>query len=184
MFVLNVIANIDYEMKKYILVLLTVLLSLNTHAQEERKIPEKLPTKFENSYTFPLGSKILLELKEKKNGKYEYRVLNVEKIEGYYSFEANENLFDENQKKNTVEIYFMGAFYNEGKEDKDWKTLLMMRNNLENPIDYKADIKYYFKEEFENTSIVGAFPNAKTNEIWTHKIDFITLYNFENLKIK
>ncbi|MFV0390786.1 MAG: hypothetical protein ACK5KP_02705 [Paludibacteraceae bacterium] len=171
-------------MKNLIWTLLIGLFSINIQAQESLNIPEKFPTKFQNSFTFPLGSKIMLELKEKKNGKYEYRVLSIEKIEGYYSFEANENLFEENPKENTVEIYFMGAFYNEGNEDKDWKSLLMMRNNLKEPINYKADIKYYFKDEFENTSIVGAFPNAKTNEIWAHKIDFITLYDFEKLKVK
>lgn len=169
-------------MKNLILILLINIFSINIQAQQKLNIPEKLPTNFENSFSFPLGSKVLLELKEKKNGQYEYSVVSVEKVEGYYSLESDKNLFDENPKENTVEIYFMGAFYNEGKEDKDWKSLLMMRNNLKKPLNYKADIKYYFKENFENTSIVGAFPNAKTNEIWAHKIDFITLYDFEKLK--
>lgn len=171
-------------MKKLLLILLINFICLNIHAQKKLNVPEKFPTNFENSFTFPLGSKILLELKEKANGKYDYSVISIEKIEGYYSFEADENLFDEKPQVNTVEIYFMGAYYNDGKDDKDWKSLLMMRNNIKNPINYKADIKYYFKDDFENTSIVGAFPNAKTNEIWAHKIDFITLYNFEKLKIK
>lgn len=171
-------------MKKLILILLTNIFCLSIQAQRKLNVPEKFPTKFENSFTFPLGSKVLLELKEKKNGKYEYSVLSIEKIKGYYSLEAGENLFEENPKENTVEIYFMGAYYNKGKEDKDWKSLLMIRNNLKEPISYKADIKYYFKEDFENTSIVGAFPNAKTDEIWAHKIDFITLYDFEKLKLE
>ncbi|WP_343914904.1 hypothetical protein [Aquimarina litoralis] len=171
-------------MRKLTLILIIGLLSFNIQGQEKRKIPDKFPTEFHSSFTFPLGSKIMLELKERKDGKYEYRVLSVDKIEGYYSFESGENLFELKPNENTVEILFMGAFYNEGKEDKDWKTLLMMRNNLKTPINYKADIKYYFKEEFENTSIVGAFPNVKTNEIWAHKIDFITLYDFVDLKME
>lgn len=78
----------------------------------------------------------------------------------------------------------MGAFYNEGKEDKDWKTVLKVRNNLKNPIKYKADIKYYYSDKFENTSITGAFPKAITNEIWGNKIDFIIVYDFEKLNLK
>tara|TARA_R110002012_G_scaffold321359_1_gene548834 strand:- start:227 stop:790 length:564 start_codon:yes stop_codon:yes gene_type:complete len=178
----TVVANMN-KMKKLTLILLIGLLSFSAQAQEDRKIPDKFPTEFDSNFTFPLGSKIILELKKKKNGKYEYSVLSVDKIEGYYSLESDENLFEPKPKENTVEIFFMGAFYNEGKEDKDWKTLLMMRNNLKTPINYKADIKFYFKEEFENTSIVGAFPNVKTNEIWAHKIDFITLYDFVDLKM-
>lgn len=169
-------------MKNLLLILVIHFSCLNIQAQQKSNVPEKFPTTFENSFTFPLGSKILLELKETKNGKYDYRIINIERVDGYYSFEADEDLFTENPKENTVEIYFMGAYKNDGKEDKDWKSLLMIRNNLKNPINYKADIKYYFKEDFENTSIVGAFPNAKTQEIWAHKIDFITLYDFEKLK--
>lgn len=169
-------------MKNLLLILLINIFTINIHAQQKMNVPEKFPTNFENSFSFPLGSKILLELKEKKKGKYEYRVVSFEEVDGHYSFKADKNLFDENPKENTVEIYFMGAYYNEGKEDKDWKSLLIMRNNLKNPLNYKADIKYYFKESFENTSIVGAFPNVETKEIWAHKIDFITLYNFEELK--
>jgi len=169
-------------MKNILLILLMNFVGLNIQAQQKLNIPIKFPTTFESNFTFPIGSKILLELKEIKNGKYEYRVIYVEKIDGYYAFEENKNLFVESPKENTVEIYFMGAYYNDGKEDKDWKSLLMMRNNMKSPINYKADIKYYFKEDFENTSIVGAFPGAEANEIWAHKIDFITLYNFEKLK--
>ena len=171
-------------MKNLFLLIFIGIFSSHIFAQKKQNIPENFPTQFENSFTFPLGSKIILEMKPKKNGKYDYRVLSIEKIEGYYSMDNDENLFVENPQENTIEIFFMGAYYNEGKEDNDWKTLLMMRNNLKEPINYKADIKYYYSDEFENTSIVGAFPKANTNEIWAHKIDYITLYGFENMKIK
>lgn len=91
-------------------------------------------------------------------------------------------MFQENPQENTIEIFFMGAYNNDGKKDSDWKSLLMIRNNLKIPLNYKADIKYYFSDSFENTSIVPSFPGAKGYELWHHKIDFITLYDFEEFQ--
>lgn len=169
-------------MKKILLILALLIFSNILFSQNKMNIPTEFPTDY-GTFTFPLGSKIILELKETTKGKYEYRVLSIEPYKHYYSLEKRENLFKLNPDKNTIEIYFMGAFYNQGNDDKDWKTLLNLRNNLEIPLNYKAYIKYYHKDDFENTSIIGAFPKATANEIWAHKIDFITLYNFERLEI-
>ncbi|KFF08844.1 hypothetical protein [Chryseobacterium luteum] len=168
-------------MKKILLIFTILIFGNKLISQEHKNIPTTFPTDY-GIFTFPIGSKVTFELKETKEGKYEYRVLNIEPYKEYYSLSKSKKLFSENPKDNTVEIFFMGAYYNDGKEDKDWKTLLSLRNNLKTPLNYKADIKYYFKDEFENTSISGAFPKTSTNEIWQHKIDFITLYNFEQLK--
>jgi len=167
-------------MKKILLILTIIFFNAILFCQNKMNIPTEFPTEY-GTFTFPLGSKVILELKEQTKGKYQYRVLSIEPIEKYYSLEKRENLFKQNPDINTIEIYFMGAFYNQGKDDKDWKTLLNLRNNLSVPLNYKADIKYYFKDEFENTSIVGTFPKSSTNEIWSQKIDFITLYNFEEI---
>lgn len=43
-----------------------ILICINLSGQEKLNIPESFPTEFENSFTFPLGSKIILELKEIK----------------------------------------------------------------------------------------------------------------------
>jgi len=170
-------------MKKnyFLLFLLSSFLSFTLCAQQAVNIPTKFPTEF-GVFTFPLGSKILLELKAVDSSKFEYRVLSIEPIEGFYSFKKDENLFSKTIKENTVEIYFMGAYYNEGKEDKDYKSLLLLRDNLAVTLNYKADIKYYYSDEFKNTSIVGASPGSKTQEIWPQKIDFIRLYDFEKVK--
>lgn len=170
-------------MKKYLfLICFSLMTSLFVQAQSTLNIPKELPTTFENSFTFPLGSKILIELKENTNGSYDYKVLKIENIEDYYSLDEDKNLFDAKPKENTVELYFMGAYYNDGSKDSDWKTVLILRNNSKKHINYKADIKYYYSDVFENTSIVGAFPGTNTTEIWAHKIDFITLYDFKNFK--
>ena len=165
-------------MKNLLFLFAVLIFNSPFFAQDTLNIPTKFPTDY-GVYTFPLGSKVTIELKETENGKYQYRVLNMEPYETYYSLDKRENLFKKDPEKNTVEIYFMGAFRNKGEDDKDWKTLLNLRNNLDVSLNYKAKIKYYYKDHFENTSIVGAFPKASTNEIWQHKIDFITLSDFQ-----
>jgi len=170
-------------MKKLFLLITLIFVSMKIFSQERITVPVKFPTEY-GKFTFELGSKIVIELKDLGNDKYDYRVLSIEPFDGYYSMDKREKLFSAEIKANTVELFFMGAFYNEGKDDKDWKTLLNLRNNLDIPITFKADIKYYYSDIFENTSIAGAFPNASGNEIWAHKIDYITLYDFEKIKRK
>ncbi|MFN4362497.1 hypothetical protein [Chryseobacterium hispalense] len=167
-------------MKNLLILFLMLTFGGKLISQEHLNIPTKFPTDY-GTFTFPLGSKITIELKE-KGDKYEYRVLNIEPYKEYYSFSKEKNILSKNIKENTIEIFFMGAYYNDGKEDKDWKSLLLLKSNAAVPLHYKADIKYYFKDEFENTSISGVFPHAKTEEIWGHKIDFITLYDFKKLR--
>jgi hypothetical protein len=155
------------------------IISQNIYSQETEST--EYPSDY-GTYTIPLWSKAVLELKEMDNKKFEYRILCLENYENYYSFNKPTDLFANQPLKNTVEIFFVGAYYNEGNDDKDYRTVLILRNNLEKPINYNADIKYYYNEDFENTSIVGAFPNVKTTEIWQHKIDLIALYDFRVLK--
>ncbi len=169
--------------KRLFLLITLIFLSVKIFSQEKITIPTKFPTEY-GEFTFELGTKIVIELKDLGNDKYAYRVLSIEPFEGYYSMEKREKLFSKEPKANTIELFFMGAFYNEGKDDKDWKTLLNLRNNLSVPITFKADIKYYYSDKFENTSISGAFPSASLNEIWGHKIDYIKLYDFEKIKTK
>lgn len=166
-------------MKKRLFLLCTFILSQILFAQETTSNEGKFPSDY-GVFSIPLWSKVVLELKETQESKYEYRIISMEPYETFYSFDKAEELFDKNPKENTVELFFIGAYDNEGKEDKDYNTLLKIRNNLKKPLSYKADIKYYFKDDFENTSVVGAFPGTNTNETWPQKIDFIALYNFEN----
>jgi len=163
--------------KNHCLTALLTVLSFSVYAQQP-VIPKKFPTAY-GEFTFPLGSKILLELKAVDSVKFEYRVLSIEPIEELYSFNKNEDLFSKTKQENTIELFFMPAYRNEGKEDKDYKTLLMLRNNLVMRLNYKADIKYYYTDKFQNTSIIGTSPGGRTQEIWPQKIDLITLYNFE-----
>lgn len=168
-------------MKRTVLLFLLLLLSSNMLSQEAENNTQKLPSAY-GIFSFPIGTKIVLELKQTEEGKYEYRVISYEVYDDYYSFEKRNKLFALEPVENTIELFFVGAYYKEGKDDKDYKTLLKIRNNLKVPLNYKAEIKYYYKDEFESTSIVGIFPGTETEEIWQHKIDFITLYDFEILR--
>lgn len=168
-------------MKKRFLIFILLFIYLPIYPQQVENSEEGLPTEF-GVYQIPLWTKLTLELKEIVDNKFEYRIISSENYSDYYSFEKAEKFFSNNPQENTIDILFVGAYYNNGDDDKDYKTLLKIRNNLKVHLMYKADIKYYFKDDFENTSIVGAFPSTDTQEIWTHKIDFIALYDFEVYK--
>jgi hypothetical protein len=103
--------------------LLFQFLFISSFAQSYVSESTKTPTEY-GEFIFPLWSKIELELKETTNGKYEYRTLSIEPFTEMYSMDKNENLYTKNPKPNTIEIIFTGAFYNDGKEDKDYKSLL------------------------------------------------------------
>lgn len=167
-------------MKKIFILIIVWIFTGKLFSQKNLNIPAQFPTEY-GTFTFPLGSKIMLELKENGNV-YKYRVLSMEQYKEYYPLSKEKNIFSKVVKENTIEIFFTGAYYNEGKEDKDWKSLLLLKSNVKSPLLYKADIKYYFKDGFENTSISDLFPNVETSEICAHKIDFITLYDFEKIK--
>ncbi len=166
---------------KILIFLIFTIIAQNVHSQENEV--QECPSEF-GTYTIPLWSKVVLELRELDENKFEYRILSLEQYEEYYTFDNSSDLFNDKPVKNTIELFFVGAYYNEGKEDNDYKTVLLLRSNMSKPIDYDADIKYYYNEEFENTSIVGTYPGVKNTEIWQHKIDFIALYNFEVLKLE
>lgn len=164
-------------MKKIFLSYIIVLFSISQCAFSQPS-DQDLPSDY-GIFAIPLWSKTVIELKSVDSTKFEYRILSLDRYEEFYSFDKSPDWFSENPKENTIEIFFVGAYFNEGEEDSDYKTTLVLRNNLKTPIIYSADIKYYHKDEFENTSIVSAFPNSKTIEMWHHKIDEIALYDFQ-----
>lgn len=168
---------------KHLIFSLFLFITFNNklHSQEVVNTDSKTPTEF-GEYIIPLWSKVSIELKQIKKGKFNYRILKIEPFNKMYSFDKNEKLLSDKINENIIELYFIGAYYNEGKEDSDYKSLLMMKSGLNVPITFKADIKYYFNNDYENTSITATFPGAIKHEIWAHKIDFIKLYDFQNLK--
>src|SRR5262245_15374542 len=102
--------------KHFLIIPLVFVLNSTVLSQTSPVVPTKFPTDF-GTFTFPIGSKIIIELKEMDSARFEYRVLSIEKIEEFYSFRKGEDLFAKNRVENTVELFFMGAYYNEGKED-------------------------------------------------------------------
>ena len=78
-------------MKNVFLLFAITMFCSKLTSQEKINIPTKFPTDY-GIFTFPLGSRITIELKE--NGdKYEYRVLNIEPYKEYYSFNKEKNIY-------------------------------------------------------------------------------------------
>ncbi len=115
----------NLTMKKLLFLIIILIFTGKIFSQKKLNIPTTFPTEY-GTFTFPLGSKIILELKENGN-KYEYRVLSMEPYKEYYPLSKETNIFSKDIKENTIEVFFTGAYYNEGKEDKDWKSLLSLK---------------------------------------------------------
>lgn len=165
-------------MKKILFILILIMSNcLETSAQKTDDYPSEY-----GEFEFSLWSKIVLEINETENDKLEYRILSYDEYKTPFSFENRTDLFSLKPKDNTIEIFFIGAFYNDGSDDSDWKTILKIKNNLKKPITYKAEIMYFFNDKFEETSVVGAFPGTETTEVWAHKINDIFLFDFEYMK--
>src|SRR5690606_14264066 len=106
-------------MKKILFLILLIFINQNISSQETENNNQELPTEY-GVYTIPLWTKLTLELKETSKDKFEYRIISSETYDKMYSFEKREKVFADNPKENTIDILFVGAFYNEGKEDSDY----------------------------------------------------------------
>ena len=97
-----------------------IFINQNLFSKENENINQELPTDF-GVYTIPLWTKMTIELKETSKNKFVYRMICSETYDDIYSFEKREKVFSDNPIENTKDILFVGAYYNEGKEDKDYK---------------------------------------------------------------
>lgn len=127
---------------------------------------------------FELGSKFTLKLVENKSGTYDYKVVKYSEFTDIFKIFDTEKLFEENPEKETIEVIFGIGYYKEGKEDKDYQTVMLLRNNYSFPLQYDADIKIWDKQDFEKTSVLPLSPGARSTELWPYKIDYIALINF------
>ena len=137
-----------------------------------------------NAMAFQLGSKITLKLVKNNNDTYDYKVIKYSEFTEQFKIFETENLFEKEPEKETIEVIFGIGYYNEGKEDKDYQTVMLLRNNYSTPLQYDAEIKIWNKEEFEKTSVTPLNPGTRHSELWPYKIDYIALINFRNYSYK
>ena len=130
---------------------------------------------------FTLGSKFILKLIKTDSSVYDYKVIKYELLTENIRLSGSEKYFELKPEKETIEIIFAVGYNNEGKDEKDFKTVLLLRNNYANTITYNAEIKIWNKENFQKTSTEPLNPGTRNKELWPYKIDNIALLNFKEL---
>ena len=160
-------------MKKFFF--LFAFFSLISFAQEN---------KVDSTLAFPIGSKFILSMETKDNINYTYKVKNFEIYQNIVTYFKTEKLFAEKPEENTIEIIFCYGKPFDNSTEKDYKTVLLLRNNTKVALSYNALIKLPDKEDFTNTSTLPIVPKARGTEIWPYPIEAIGLINFTKYEQK
>ena len=137
-----------------------------------------------NAMAFELGSKITLKLVKNVNNTFDYKVVKFSTFRDQFKIFETENLFEKEPEKETIEVIFGIGYYDEGKEVKDFQTVMLLRNNYSFPLEYDSEIKIWNKKDFEKTSVTPLNPGTRNTELWPYKIDYIALINFRNYSYK
>jgi hypothetical protein len=133
-----------------------------------------------NGMAFKLGSKLTLKLVKNTQNSFDYKVIKYSEFSEQFKIFETEKLFDKTPEKETIEVIFGIGYYRDGKEDKDYQSVMLSRNNYSFPLQFDAEIKIWNKEEFEKTSVTPLNPGTRHTELWPYKIDFLALINFRN----
>jgi hypothetical protein len=149
-------------MKKLINIVLFCLIGLSSYAQEENVIK--------------LNSEVTFVLSKITNGDFICKIKEINRFNKSIDILHNDLLKDKIDT-NEVKLYFcIGSF------GGDKKTLLIIKNGLSVPLNYKAKIKLDRKDDFESTSVSALFPNVKSIEEWQDNVAEIMLSDFTVMK--
>lgn len=163
-------------MNKIILVL-SLALGFFINAQD-------LPTKPENGFAFPIGSKFTIKLHPTDSTNFDFSIIKFEPFQEVVDTWKNDELFEKKGEDGTIEFYFcLGTSgKTEEEKEKNMKVLLLMKNRTKYSLNYNSDIQKTENGKFEKTSNLGTHPNVKSNEMWPYMIYQIGLNNFRKRK--
>ena len=158
---------------KKIFLILALIIGFSTYSQE-------LPTKPNNGFAFPLGSKFTIKLYPIDSLNFDYSIIKYEPFEEIIDTWENDILFEEQGEKGTIEFYFcLGTSgETETEKEKNMKVLLLMKNRTEYSLSYNSDIQTEESGEFEKTSNIGTHSGVKGTEMWPYMIHQIALNEF------
>lgn len=138
----------------------------------------------QDAFAFPLGNKVTIKLVPKDSVNFQYYVTDFSQFTEIIDRDEDKNLLSETPAPNTIEFIFCISTRGKTQEEKEknYKTLLILRNNLPFPLKYNADMRVYQREDFEPTSVVTLYPKVLTREMWPYTIEEIALYNFRRMQ--
>jgi hypothetical protein len=163
-------------MKQYLTI---ILLAITYIAQAQ-----ELPSEPANGFAFPIGSKFVIKLIPTDSVNYDYSILSLEPFEEVVDTYKNSELFEKNGEKNTITFYFCLGTHGETDQEreKNMRVLLLMKNYSKEILKYTSDIQTKEDGEYEETSNIGIFPDAKGMEMWPYMIYSIGLKEFRKYK--
>lgn len=172
---LNLIEK-NSTMKKISIILISII-CVSTYAQN-------LPTKPQKGFSSTIGTKFTLKLHPVDSINFDISVIEFEPFTEIIHSYNNDYLFNEKGEDNTIICYFCLATHGETEEEKDknMKIFLLFKNYSKVLLQYTSDIQRSEYSEFEPTSNIGMFPNAKGTEIWPYMIYAIGLHDFKIAK--
>jgi hypothetical protein len=166
-------------MKNLILLLCFCFAGIALNAQEFDSEPQ-------DAFAFPLGCKVTIKLVPSDSVNFKYRVIAFDEFTEIVDVYNNSQLFSDKLEENTIELFFCIGTTGDTEEEKEknYRTLLLLKNGAKFPLEYAADMKVYQSESFESTSVINLFPNAKSMEMWPYIIEEIALYGFKKINKK
>ncbi|MDR0789575.1 MAG: hypothetical protein LBO06_02130 [Bacteroidales bacterium] len=160
-------------MKKVIIILCCLFSGINLYSQE-------MDTTSQEGFSFPLGCKVTIKLVPIDSVNFHYSVLKFEEFNEIIDTYNNDSLLSKNVEENIIEFIFCIGTHGDTEEEKEkhYKTLLLLKSGAKIHLDYEADALFYQQEEYQSTSVVTLWSQAKIVEMWKDAIEFIAIYNF------
>lgn len=129
-------------------------------------------SEYSDRIEIPLGTKMILRLKEGEDGKYQAAVIDKQPFSGT----VDEVTFSSENDPDIVELVFAQIKEDDGNEH----VYLCAKSFNNNALSFDSFIQYRGKNNFESTSNVGWYPSALMREQWFPGIVKIRL---ENIRI-
>lgn len=120
-----------------------------------------------------IGAKFTLKLNKISDKKYKYEVVDFQEIDYCIDYSKTDTLFSKSPELGTIECYFARGIDQSGP----FKSVLILRNNTKEIINYEALISYQGKDEFFNTNVSSLYPNVKASELWNDNLTAIIIKN-------
>ena len=130
--------------------------------------------KLKDSDIIKMNSKFTLKLETLDSIHYSFKVVKTEPFYQIVNLSETKSLFDE-----TVEEGYIEGIFTYGKFGNRTNCFLMLKNGLEQSLNYELKIKVKSKRKPVKTSVVSLYPNVVSTELWSYDIEYLIFSNFK-----
>ena len=133
--------------------------------------------KLKDSDVIKMNSKFILKLETLDSIHYSFKVIKTEPFYQTVNLSESKSLFDEN-----VEDGYIQGIFTYGKFGNSTNCFLMLKNGLEQSLDYELKIKVKSKRKPVKTSVVSLYSNVVSTELWSYDIEYLIFSNFKRVE--